>query len=153
MKYLLIIFLLVSTSFSGFSQEEIIVEEVIHKEGYDYIPLEFMKDSPDGLVGFRDFYDENDQGNSKKLEVSWNSVCTDGSYLMVITPEQIYLRSGHENPNPNRFYWVLAIDNLTYTNILRSFKKNKGNLFDERYDDAYVLKYEGDELKKSVMNS
>ena len=148
MKYVLIIFLLVNTSFSVFSQEEIIVEEVIHKEGYDYIPLEFMKDSPDGLVGFRDFNEVSGEGKSKKLEVYWNSSCTDGSYYMVITPEQIYLRSGHENPNPNRFYWVLPIDRSIYASIERTLKKNKGNLFDDRYDDEYVLKFEGEEYRK-----
>lgn len=156
MKYVLTIFLVVSTSFSGFSQEELIVEEVVHKEGYDYIPLEFMKDSPDGLVGFRDFDEVSGEGKSKKLEVYWNSSCTDGSYHMVITPEQIYLRSGHENPNPNRFYWLLPIDNTIYASIERTLKKNQGNLFGKKYDDSYVLKYndeyvlkyKGEELEK-----
>jgi hypothetical protein len=152
MKYVLIFFLLVNTSFSVFSQEEAFkVKEVIHKEGYDYIPLEFMKDSLDGLVGFRHFDSISGDGKSKVIEIDWNSSCTDGRFILVVTPEQIYMRSGHNTPNPNRFYWVLPIDSSIYASIERTLKKNKGNLFDDRYDDEYVLKFEGEEYRKSVI--
>ena len=148
MKYVVTIFLIVSTSFSGFSQEELAVKEVVHKEGYDYIPLEFMKDTIEGLVGFRYSLGQDGEKKSRKLEVCWNSSCTDGSYHMVITPEQIYLRSGHENPNSNRFYWLLPIDNKIYASIERTLKKDQGNLFGKKYDDSYVLKYNDEYVLK-----
>lgn len=156
MKYIATaIFIL--TFFSGFSQEEeFMVKEVVHKTGYDYVPLEFMKDSIDGLVGFRLFIDENGAEKSKMQEVSWITNCSEGSYHMVITPEQIYLRTGHDNPNPNRFYWILPIDNSIYLSIEKTLKRNEGNFFGKKYTDGYVLrcndeyvmKYEGDEHTK-----
>ena len=149
MKHIIIIFLLVNVSFSGFSQEEAFkVKEVIHKDGYDYIPLEFMKDSLDGLVGFRHFDSISGDGKSKVIEIDWNSSCTDGRFILVVTPEQIYMRSGHNNPNPNRFYWVLPIDSSIYASIERTLRKSEVYSFDKRYDDEHVLKYEGEELEK-----
>jgi len=161
MRYIIIVIFIIST-FSGFSQEENFkVKEVIHKDGYDYVPLEFMKDSLDGLVGFRYFDGENGEKNSKAIEIYWNSSCIDGSFLLVITPEQIYMRSGHNNPNPNRFYWVLPINKLTYKSIENTLKENKTfQLYDEKYNDDSLLKFVGEvkfeekckeELEKQIL--
>lgn len=161
MRFIIIVIFIIST-FSGFSQEyKFKLKEVIHKDGYDYVPLEYMKDSLDGLVGFRYFDDENGEKNSKAIEIYWNSSCIDGSFHLVITPEQIYLRSGHNNPNPNRFYWVLPIDKLVYKSIENTFKEKKSfQLYDEKYNDDFLIKLVGkvkfdekceEKLKKQIL--
>ena len=51
----------------------------------------------------------NESIKTNKIEISWSSNYIDGHYSLVITPRQIYLRSGHDNPNPNFLYWLTNI--------------------------------------------
>jgi hypothetical protein len=44
------------------------------------------------------------------IEIHWNSNFIDGRYYLILNEKQIYLKSGHENPNPNFLYWL---DSLT----------------------------------------
>jgi hypothetical protein len=39
---------------------------------------------------------------------SWRSRGTNGRVMLVVTDEQVYVRSGHDNPTPNRLYWLAA---------------------------------------------
>ena len=36
----------------------------------------------------------------------WRSRGTDGGVMVVVTDEQIYVRTGHDNPHANRLYWL-----------------------------------------------
>lgn len=56
------------------------------------------------ITGFEK--DSNKRINTNIIEISWSSMYVDGRYILVITPRQIYLRSSHDNPNPNFLYWV-----------------------------------------------
>jgi hypothetical protein len=56
------------------------------------------------ITGFEK--DSNKKINTNILEISWTSMYVDGRYILVITPRQIYLRSSHDNPNPNYLYWL-----------------------------------------------
>ena len=47
-------------------------------------------------------------------EIWWPSTYNDGSLVFTITKRQIYLRSGHNNPNPNYLYWFVNITNEQY---------------------------------------
>jgi hypothetical protein len=38
--------------------------------------------------------------------LSWTSGFIDGHFTLTVTPEQVYLMSGHDNPNPNHLYWL-----------------------------------------------
>lgn len=58
--------------------------------------------------------------NNIPIEFFWNSVCTDGQYRVTVTPEQVYFSDGHENPNPSRLYWVIAITRMQYAAIKRA---------------------------------
>lgn len=42
-------------------------------------------------------------------EIWWPSTYNDGSLVLTITKRQIFLRSGHNNPNPNHLYWFINI--------------------------------------------
>lgn len=43
------------------------------------------------------------------FEIWWPSTYNDGSLVLTVTKKQIYLRSGHNNPNPNYLYWFVNI--------------------------------------------
>jgi hypothetical protein len=40
--------------------------------------------------------------------LSWFSRGTDGRVMLVVTDEQLYVRTGHDNPTTNRLYWVAS---------------------------------------------
>lgn len=64
-------------------------------------------------------------------EIRWPSLYLDGSLILVITKRQIYLRSGHENPNPNLLYWFTNITPQQYR-IIRSKINADKTLFKSR---------------------
>ena len=122
-----------------YSQSEGQIKEVIDKGGYDYIPPAYLTDSTLGIIhSYRLFQKDSDK---KSFEIFWNSFCTDGRYYLTITPEQIYLTDGHENPNPSQLYWILTIDWLVYQQILTGFQKEQKRYyyFDESYDEGKLI--------------
>lgn len=42
------------------------------------------------------------------IEITWRSPAIDGEMALVLTDEQLYLQSGHDNPRPNHIYWLAA---------------------------------------------
>ena len=58
-------------------------------------------------------------------EIWWPSTYNDGSLVLTITKRQIYLRSGHNNPNPNYLYWFVNITDEQYKIIDAKIKADK----------------------------
>lgn len=152
MKHNLQIFLaltiFINTSFCQNSQSNRI-KKVIDKKTYDYIPLSYLKDT--AIVGLLHpiRIDKKLQTNAQ-FDIHWYSSCTDGSYYLVVTPEQIYFISSHDNPNPNLLFWVLPIDGFIYHQIVDGFqrqtktsikqKRKIFDYFDSSYNDERLLK-------------
>lgn len=42
----------------------------------------------------------------EEIAIYWHARGIDGSITLALTDEQIYLRSGHDNPHPNHLYWL-----------------------------------------------
>ncbi len=66
--------------------------------------------------------------NKNKIEISWSSNYIDGRYVLIITPRQIYLRSNHDNPNPNYLYWLTDISEKQFLLIKDYLDKSESNL-------------------------
>ncbi len=125
-------------------------KSIIRKIGYDYIPIEYFSDTT--IIGLTHNLELQKKTKKKKsFTFFWNSYCIDGRYYMVVTPEQIYLYSGHENPNPNHIYWVLNINKDVLNILSKSYKKIKDldchseSCFDEKFSEE---KYSIEECEK-----
>ena len=133
-KITTLVILLYCVTFS-YSQSERI-KEVIDRGKYDYIPPLYLTNSTLGIIHPYRFVEENSELES--FEIFWSSLCTDGRYSLIVTPEQIYLTSGHENPNSSCLFWILSIDSLIYQQILVGFQKKHKQYyyFDESYNEV-----------------
>ncbi len=125
------------------------IKEVISKDTYNYIPLNYLTDSVKGLVMPIEFYPSKDKKKNYPVGIFWNSWCIDGRYEIKITPEQIYLISSHENPNPNFLYWVMNIDIETYNILKKKFLKLKPWEEDIFYNSKYDKREQNDNCKNS----
>ena len=133
-------FILIFSNFS-FSQE---IKEVVYKESYNYIPISYLTDTNTFGIFYPLIINEKgmiSQNGEKEFVIFWYSMCTDGRYDLTITPEQIYLTSRHENPNPNYLFWVHPINNAIYQHILNGFQKNNIErwYFDSSYNEEKFL--------------
>jgi hypothetical protein len=70
-------------------------------------------------------FNKEETDNKSMIEISWFSSYIDGTYCFVITPRQMYLRSHHNNPNPNYLYWLKKSDSLNYKLIKKHFDSSK----------------------------
>ena len=82
-------------------------------------------------------------------EIRWPSTYIDGSLVLTVTKRQIYLRSGHDNPNPNYLYWFANINDEQYKIIERKINADK-DLFKEEpseynlYKQLYYQKFKSE---------
>jgi len=136
-KIITLVILLYCVTFS-YSQSERI-KEIIDRGRYDYIPPLYLTDSTVGIVHSGRLLEET--SGIKSFQIFWNSFCTDGRYNLTVTPEQIYLTDGHENPNSSHLYWILNIDSLIYLQILAGFQKESKQYyyFDESYNEEMLI--------------
>jgi hypothetical protein len=92
--------------------------------------------------------------NENKIEISWSSNYIDGRYILTITPKQIYLKSSHNNPNPNYLYWLTSITDQHYelikshlelqgSNIISNFRTENSTCLTYFYDKARLEKNNG----------
>jgi hypothetical protein len=66
----------------------------------------------------------------KRYMVAWNDTpAIDGDFMLVVHPTQLFLRTGHNNPNPNYVYWVEQLSEGQYTRLVRFFDKYSARLF------------------------
>ena len=89
------------------------IVNTLDRGDYEVIPSEAFRPDVVGVVQQVRFDHKPIKGEIP-LTFSWFSICTDGHYTVTVTPEQIYLTTGHENPNPNHLYWVLAVTKSQY---------------------------------------
>lgn len=88
---------------------------IINSQFDSNIGVQIIPDN--ALTGNYDLLITGFKRNENKIEISWTSYFIDGHYTLVITPRQIYLRSGHDNPNPNFLYWLASISENQYLSI------------------------------------
>ncbi|WPV65330.1 hypothetical protein [Chitinophaga sp. LS1] len=69
-------------------------------------------------------------------DIYWFAPEIDGSYRLSITQKQLYLYSGHDNPNPNYLYWLVCITPNQYKLINKKIKNSKV-LFGKPYGGFY----------------
>ncbi len=97
----------------------------------------------------------NNKINTNLIEISWPSIYIDGRYILVVTPRQIYLISGHENPNPNYLYWLTNISDTQFNKIkdylgttqnstIHNFTSENSSNLTYYFDKAKIEKYKGD---------
>lgn len=66
----------------------------------------------------------------KRYMISWNDTpAIDGDFILVVHPKQLFLRSGHNNPNPNYVYWVDQLSEEQYARLVKFLDAYKGRLF------------------------
>ena len=49
--------------------------------------------------------------------------------MLVVHPKQLFLRSGHNNPNPNYVYWVEQLSEDLYVKLVKFLDAYKGQVF------------------------
>ncbi len=94
---------------------------------------------PNDLLSGKYDYVVCDYGNWYRNAVgySWDSWYTDGLYHLIFTPHQMILYTGHENPNPNRIYWVAPITLQQYECVKAKCKFKYEGLEDENFERSY----------------
>jgi len=74
----------------------------------------------------------------KRYMIEWNDTPgIDGDFMFVVHPTQIFLRSGHNNPNHNYVYWVERLSAGQYENLVkfldayrdREFRRNRWDVW------------------------
>ena len=66
----------------------------------------------------------------RRYMITWNDTPgIDGDFMLVVHPKQLFLRSGHNNPNPNYVYWVAEVSEAQYTELVKFLDAYNGQLF------------------------
>lgn len=106
------------------------------KYGVLIVPFDALTGNYDGIViPFN--LDTAAVTEKTSISISWSSISIDGGYSIEINPKQIYLRSNHDNPNPNHLYWLDSLSNEQYQIIktyLNSKNKNKFNIYNNEFE-------------------
>lgn len=124
------------------------------RKEYKIIPYEVFNGEFDVLaMGFE--FDTVKVIKKTEIEISWHSNYIDGEYALNITPEQIYLRSYHENPNPDCLYWLKPISKDQFTTIRNYLKRKKDKQFrnittDYSHKQSFLYK---DYIKETFSNN
>jgi hypothetical protein len=79
--------------------------------------------------------------------IKWPDDNIDGYYELVINIKQMYLRSGHDNPNPDNLYWIVSLTPFQYKLITQQIEQGKKKFKDTRqnmllYKTFYYEKYD-----------
>ena len=75
--------------------------------------------------------DQRTSPEKRPIKLYWGTECTDGSYDLTITPEQIFFSSSHPNPNPDQLFWVIEIDTFQFGQIRKMLKKGAPDGFEK----------------------
>jgi hypothetical protein len=66
----------------------------------------------------------------KRYMIAWNDTpATDGEFALVVHPKQLFLRSRHNNPNPNYVYWVEQLSEGQYTQLVKFLDAYREGVF------------------------
>lgn len=105
------------------------------------VPPDILVRRPYRLV-FVDPFDTMDvkPEHKNRYEIIWPVPSNDGSLELVITKRQIWLRSAHDNPNPNEFFWCIDISEEQYKGIVATVDK-AGEDFDKLVPEHGFSRY------------
>jgi hypothetical protein len=75
----------------------------------------------------------------KRYMITWNDTPgIDGDFMLVVHPKQLFLRSGHNNPNPNYVYWVEQLSEGQYTQLVKFLDAYIGQRFGRNRWDQWA---------------
>jgi len=123
------LFIFAAINLPAQTKERLIVANTIDKSDYFYIPKSAFADSVNAVL-YQDKTSAKTNPSKTPVQLSWIAFCIDGSYNISITPEQIFFSSSHENPNPNRLFWVIEIDSIQYAQIKKGICKKLPKSFE-----------------------
>lgn len=106
---------------------------------FQFIPNDALSGDYDAIF-IRHEFDVEKVETKTSLEISWQSTYIDGAYELVFTPKQVYLRSVHNNPNPNYLYWITNINNAQYE-LIKSFLETYDKKVFDNYTSEYSLRH------------
>ncbi|RYZ96152.1 MAG: hypothetical protein EOP47_24440 [Sphingobacteriaceae bacterium] len=107
------------------------IAETIDKSDYFYIPQSALNDKIQA-IHYQDKIKTKVNPNKRPIEFYWHSTCNDGSYILTVTPEQIFFSSSHDNPNPNFLFWVISINASQFLQIQKGLQQNPPPGFKDR---------------------
>lgn len=117
MKGLLFVVILLLNSLFSLGQDRVMRLLYDSATQASYIPeYVFTEDIKGVYIPF----DQNDG-----YQINWPAPEIDGRYVLVVTGKQLYLRSGHDNPNPNALYWMVGITPMQYNAIVKKIKQSR----------------------------
>jgi hypothetical protein len=71
----------------------------------------------------------------KRYMIAWNDTpAIDGDFVLVVHPQQLFLRSSHNNPNPNYVYWVEQLSEGQYTQLVKFLDAYDERVFRRGWD-------------------
>jgi hypothetical protein len=74
----------------------------------------------------------------KRYMIMWNDTPgIDGNFILVLHPKQVFLRSAHDNPNPNYVYWVERLSERQYAQLVTFLDMYRGQLFRRNRFDSW----------------
>ena len=74
----------------------------------------------------------------KRYMIAWNDTpAIDGDFIFVVHPTQLFLRSGHNNPNPNYVYWVEQLSDTQYKMLVTVLDDYNGPSFRRNRSDRW----------------
>jgi len=75
----------------------------------------------------------NESTKPKRYMIFWDDrPAIDGSFILVIHPTQIFLRSSHDNPNPDCIYWMSPISASQYQALSGILDQYKEKIFSQK---------------------
>jgi hypothetical protein len=165
---LILVFSILFNCLHAQKKDKLIIAETIDRGDYYYIPLSALSDSVHGIC-YQSTFERKVNPATRPFKFYWISVCNDGYYSLVITPEQVFFCSSHDNPNPDYLSWVIDIDSVQFRQIQKGIQQKppKGfeNLskynhfsqsvyFDKNFKDDFLLPNEWTDssLKKFETN-
>lgn len=103
--------------------------------GVRFLPLQPFEHGYDVLV--EDGIIDTFSYSSRPLyEIFWPAPYTDGSMRLMVNPRQIYLRSGHDNPNPDYLYWFSELDSIQYRAVQKFIAGREKDGWFKVYDNT-----------------
>ncbi len=89
--------------------------------------------------------------NKNVIKIEWGSYYIDGFYMLVITPRQIYLRSGHNNPNQSFLYWLSDFSEKQFS-LIKDFleEDSQKSIIKSKSRNVKYLSYD---FKKAIIEA
>ena len=71
----------------------------------------------------------------QRYMIAWTDMSAiDGDFVLVVHPKQLFLRSSHNNPNPNYVYWVEQLSEGHYRRLVKFLDAYPARVFQRGSD-------------------